>query len=264
MLGQEEIIKYIDNLVSIPKSILIEGKKGSGKHLILNYIQEKLKLPSVDISDNVELDTLLEISTETTPKVYIIDTTLITEKEQNVILKFIEEPPINAYVVLLTEDRNSIISTIPNRCVVLTLKPYSKEVLETFVPKGVDKELALKLCDTPGKLKELTSYDITQLSKLCNTIISSINRANFSNTLTISNKINLKNDSSKFDLNAFFNCMSYLLLDNYSKTFDNKIIEMYNICKRYQIKFQDSRLNKEYLFNNFLTTLWLSQERREV
>ena len=50
-------------------------------------------------------------------------------KEGNKLLKVIEEPPEDAYIILLTENRKQILPTILSRCQSLLLKPLSQDHL---------------------------------------------------------------------------------------------------------------------------------------
>ncbi|QHX36263.1 hypothetical protein [Spiroplasma sp. BIUS-1] len=56
-------------------------------------------------------------------KVYIISNgENLSEGASNAILKFLEEPPKNTYALILTNDRNQIISTIKSRCKLFSLE----------------------------------------------------------------------------------------------------------------------------------------------
>lgn len=56
-------------------------------------------------------------------RVYLIWGAEFLGKEGNKLLKVIEEPPEDAYIILMTENRRAILTTILSRCQTLLLKP---------------------------------------------------------------------------------------------------------------------------------------------
>ena len=76
LIGQDKLIQKIDKftLDTLPRTILLEGLKGSGRHTLINYISNKLNMPVQDISNDLTLETIEEINTRVHPYVYIIDT----------------------------------------------------------------------------------------------------------------------------------------------------------------------------------------------
>ncbi len=66
-------------------------------------------------------------------KVYlIIDSDAMTKEAQNCLLKTLEEPPQYATILLLTDKEEKLLSTIKSRCMKLSFKPISKELLEQY------------------------------------------------------------------------------------------------------------------------------------
>lgn len=69
---------------------------------------------------------------ESNRKVYIIEEAdTLTTNAANRILKFLEEPDVQATAILLTANSGSILSTIRSRCQVIDLKPLDSEALQT-------------------------------------------------------------------------------------------------------------------------------------
>ncbi|ASN03760.1 DNA polymerase III subunit delta' [Virgibacillus necropolis] len=79
---------------------------------------------------------------ESAKKVYIIkDADTLTTNAANRILKFLEEPNIETTAVMLTENSQSILSTIRSRCQILDLQPlnpvqFQKQLLDSGVTEG--------------------------------------------------------------------------------------------------------------------------------
>lgn len=63
IIGQEKICTKIDNLTldQFPRSLMLVGAGGGGKHLICKYIAEKFSLTAVDITDTLNLETIEEL-----------------------------------------------------------------------------------------------------------------------------------------------------------------------------------------------------------
>ena len=67
-------------------------------------------------------------------KIYIIDEAeKLTVAAQNALLKTIEEPPVYAIIILLTENCDSLLPTIRSRCVTLTMNPVEKDKICTYL-----------------------------------------------------------------------------------------------------------------------------------
>ncbi|MBK9994700.1 MAG: hypothetical protein IPP01_12105 [Saprospiraceae bacterium] len=73
-------------------------------------------------------------------------------KEGNILLKLLEEPPQNSFLILVTEDISSIINTILSRAHLFRLKPISdKEFCDFFTSKDIPSTLAESECITSEK-----------------------------------------------------------------------------------------------------------------
>lgn len=67
-------------------------------------------------------------------KIYIVDDAgNMNEAAQNAILKTIEEPPEYAVIILLAENRGAFLQTILSRCVTLSTKPVSSELIKNYL-----------------------------------------------------------------------------------------------------------------------------------
>lgn len=72
-------------------------------------------------------------------KIYIIDEAeKLTVQAQNALLKTIEEPPAYGIVIMLTTNADIFLQTILSRCVLLDLKPVSKELVIDYLKKNYD------------------------------------------------------------------------------------------------------------------------------
>ena len=250
MIGQGKLINKINSytLDTLPHSILLVGDRGSEQDEICKYISNKFNLIILNITDNISLEYINEIYLSTNPTLYIIETASITEREQNILLKFFEEPNPYVYIILVAESKYNLLETIETRSYELILEKYSKEQLE---PLAKEKNLTLKICNTPGQVDIANHTNMYKLYELCKLILEKMSVAAYFNALSISNKINFKDDPDKFDLFLFIKMLGYVLIENHS----NKSLEMYKeLCllnKKIWIV-----LNKKQAFENFITNIW--------
>jgi len=260
MVGQTKLLEKLNkyNIDNFPRSTMLIGEQGMGKHTLVNYIKDNiLHLPIVDITDNLNKEYIDLIYLNPNPLIYIIDFNKITEKESNAMLKLIEEPISTSFLILLVDNRNNVLNTILNRCIIFELEQYSINELKEFTKGCKNEDLILNIVKSPGKIlnSNLDSY-IDELYNLCNTIVTKINKASYLNTLSITDKINYKDEYNKFDLTVFFDCLSYCYYKDFLDNKNNKSLQLYLLVSENRKKLVDKRLNKELFVSNFLSKLW--------
>jgi DNA polymerase-3 subunit delta' len=255
--GQEKICTLIakSTLDTFPKTLMLVGPKGSGKHLLCSYITKHLNIDSIDITDNISLEIINEINDRVQPYLYLIKVNELSVKEENTILKLLEEPLKNAYLVLLTETDNGILPTILNRCQIWRLQNYSKDQLATFLSNSKNTSI-LELVDTPGQLIDLQSTSsIESMSELIDKIINKIHVANLPNILTITDKVAFKNEKDKFDYRIFFKALKQAIANTYKTYNSNNLLDAFiltnDLIKHSNVTNIDVRL----LFENYLINL---------
>lgn len=254
IIGQNNIIEYIDNKTrdTFPRSLILLGAYGCGKHTTVNYIKDKLNLPLINITDQLSLDFILSLYQKPEPYLYLIEGNQITIKEQNMILKFIEEPLKNAYIIIIAESSNQLLPTVYNRCQVLRFVPYSKEILKSFS----DDELILKIADTPGEVKDLNNNKLSDILELTDKIVNKIGAANLPNVLTISDKLAYKDEKNKFPIQSFSKVLNYSLIEKIRKDSNPVYIQMYKLVNEWNIKRKAPTISQKFLFENLLLKLY--------
>ena len=81
-------------------------------------------------------------------KIFIIkDFDISTESAQNKLLKILEEPPKNVYMILTCSNINQVLPTIRSRCNKYELSKFDQESLSKFLKDNPNNELVLALCD---------------------------------------------------------------------------------------------------------------------
>jgi replication-associated recombination protein RarA len=252
IIGQDKIIRYIDdkNRDTFPRSLILLGESGCGKSLVSSYISNKLNLQIVDITGSINFDYIMSLYEKPEPYIYTIMAKDLSIKEQNAILKFVEEPLKNAYIIIEAETTNQLLPTVYNRCQVLNFLPYSKDVLSKF---SLDNVL-LDIARTPGQIKHLSEGNkLLEMTELANKMITKIGVANIPNMLTISDKIAWKKEKDKFDLDTFALVLNYCI-KNQIKSGQN-CFEFYSIIREWNIKRKAPTVIQKSLFENTLLKL---------
>lgn len=255
IIGQEKIKGRIDttNIDTFPRSLLLIGEVGSGKHIFVNYISNHLGLDVIDVTDTICYELIEEIQSKPQPHIYLIDGNKITVKTENVILKFVEEPLLNSFIIIIATDKSILLDTVVNRCVVWEFQKYTESQLRYFA----DSDEILSLCSTPGQIEQMKCQSISDMRKLANTIVHKISVANFANVLTISNNIAYKGEKDKYDLTVFVK----ILLDEYRKEMEinpsAKIVNCYKcVSTLYSSLIKLSTFDNKMLFEHCITRLW--------
>lgn len=255
MVGQIKLQQIIDKYIAttFPRTLLLEGPRGCGKHMLCKIIAEKMSLEVSDITETLSLETIEDIMLSTSPKIYIIDTTHISIREQNIILKFLEEPLKNAYILVLCESKSNLIQTVINRCLVLSFDAYTVEELKTFLKEGVSEDL-LQFCNTPGIVLELQDSPFQSMISLATQIFQKLRQASYSNVLSIPNKVYYK--EPKKDL-LDFDLFIYILLNiSYQEYVKGTItFNEYDYTDKFYNACRIKNINKQQLFEHYVIAL---------
>ena len=256
MIGQEALQKelFSQSLQYSRKTILFLGEYGCGKHTLVKELANHFGLDLYDITDSISAETLEEIRFRSVPAFYLVDLDKLNERSQNVLLKCIEEPSDTAYMLLISSNKNYVLDTILNRCLIYTFSAYSKEELVSITGCDISDEL-LDVCTTPGQIK-ISSGNFDKLKNLCLTIVNKLDKASLSNALSIANKINYKDEYDKFDLSVFLKVLMKELYSSYIESDDAKSRMLYNIVSEQSQRLLDVRLNKEIFVQHLIVTMW--------
>jgi DNA polymerase-3 subunit delta' len=255
IIGQERLCNVIDSktLDTLPRTILLLGEYGSGRHLVVNYISDKFSLEIEDISDILTLETIDNITHRVSPKIYLIDSSKLTIKNENVILKFLEDPLKNSYIVIIGENRSSIIPTVLNRCQIWEMSTYGTDFLRTFI--DTPSEYLIRVGNTPGKIIEYQHYPLKEMFDLAYKIFAHIKNANFANALTISRFIAFKNEKDKFDFNLFLDILLIVCKEMYcNRQIADEVYWLTNDLNNNKYIFN---IDKKSLFEHYLIELKL-------
>ena len=173
IIGQESIKKHLQTAIktgNLSHAYIINGEYGSGRQTIASALAKTIQCQSktddtdacgvctsckqaeshnhpdikyithdktsISVNDiREQLNNHISIKPYSSEyKIYIIpDANKMTEQAQNALLKTIEEPPVYAIIILLTENCDSLLPTIRSRCVTLTMNPVEKDKICTYL-----------------------------------------------------------------------------------------------------------------------------------
>lgn len=255
IVGQTKICNKIDSLTldQFPRSLMLVGAKGSGKHLLVDYIANKFNLQVIDITTELTQETIEELYNRVEPYLYIIKANELSVKEENTILKFIEEPLKNSYIILLAETDIGLLQTILNRCQIWYLENYRKDVLKTFLTTNND--YVLEIASTPGQVIDFCNTNFDEMLALVDKILNNIHIASVSNTLTLSNKVGFKSEKEKFDVKLFVSVLLQRIVDYNRSSTDMKYTNAYYLTNELLKKLNVKNLDYKALFERYLINL---------
>ena len=259
VIGQEKLVKILEgyNLQTVPKTILFLGPDGCGKSWISTRFADQLGLDIVNIDSSIAPEKLIEYYQCPIPKMYMINLKDFDEKQQNKILKFIEEPSSNMYIILRAESEIGILPTILNRCVRYTFEDYTVEQLKSFAwAVQCDDERIYHICKTPGQLNNLPEDNLNKVFDLCEKIIKAMPVANYANALSLITNINTKDDATKIDFNLFFDVLLYVAFEDYKKTKNELSFKIYQYTAKQLSKIFNKTIAKENFLLNYFDALW--------
>ncbi|HBE8823076.1 TPA: DNA polymerase III subunit delta' [Clostridioides difficile] len=164
IIGQDFAKKYLTNSIKKNKlnnAYMFEGMDGIGKKkfadelskLLLDYenlenspdyVLIKPDGNSIKIAQIRNLQSYIVIRPHKDYKIYIINNAeKMTVEAQNALLKTLEEPPNYAIIILVTNNKESLLETIKSRCDIIKFSPIPIEDLKRYlINTGIEEERA--------------------------------------------------------------------------------------------------------------------------
>ena len=197
-VGHSSLIENFKNRCSngnLSHAQLISGEDGIGKSILAEILGKlilngDLNREYVDIINykpskaSFGVDDVREIIDEVNKKPFEGDKKVIiihqgnklTIQAQNALLKTIEEPPTEVYIIILCENLELILDTIKSRCEIYKLTPLTKDELYKYIAiKGYDyseeeKSSAIAFSEgIPGRIDRY--FSDTELQELRDKIV---------------------------------------------------------------------------------------------
>lgn len=213
MVGQKALRAMIASMETLPRAMLLLGPKGCGKRELAKEISSSRGLPFREMTDGISDEALEEAIEDPFPAIRFVALSELGEREQNVLLKFVEEPPAGSTIILSARNAEDVLPTLAGRCVSFRFTPYTKDEMSAFVPNAEASEWV----STPGMAMAIDWKTVEPMKETCAKIVSDMPRANLPNALSLSGRLNLDGKSfSKFDPSLFAGMLASFLLKAYA------------------------------------------------
>lgn len=200
IVGHEKIREKLKNLVETGKighAYLFCGKSGIGKKLVaiefiknimcehnnagvacnkciscntfLNNSDFKVIEPE---KNSIKVDQIREMAKEiylkptmSSRKCFIIDEAdMMNDSAQNALLKILEEPPLYATIVLITENKEKLLGTIKSRVINIEFSNLSEKEIKVILGEKYSDELIQYASGSVGRALELSNSNYINLA----------------------------------------------------------------------------------------------------
>lgn len=233
-----------------PKSLMLIGEVGSGRHMISHKIADHFGLRYMEISDIFKKELIDNLYQEVTPTVYVIDASIVDHKKQNILLKLLEDPILSSFIVIIAEGPEAVLPTVLNRCQVWTLQKYSRDELLNFT----QDERILAVATTPGMVEKYKSIDLDSYNELCTKIVDSVKLAAWSNLFAVVEKFNFDDDGLKLFIPLLINKFKERIFEG------EKLYKQYKLTLKFSNDSKVKNVDEKRLFEEYLFALKRSFE----
>jgi hypothetical protein len=247
MIGQTHLLENIDLLIQskFPRFIILEGEKGSGRKTIAKEIARRLNARAIvsEIKAEEVRNTINLAYKVYTPTVYILpEADKMHKSAKNALLKVTEEPPLQAYFILTTNDLGRMLDTLISRGTILKMDKYSRsEKLDyiklNYAPESTNgnSEYLVEVCDTFTEIDLLFSYGIEEFKNFCNTTADFVCKAGLANVLKIPKKLKLKEEDPGYEPSLFLKSVAYCFSLKMLETSEEQIMELFQLMEYIKI-----------------------------
>jgi len=277
MIGQANLQSRIEQLIknhTFPRFSIFVGPKGSGKKTFAHELERlfnnwRVSSDHVNVYElpDVKIDTVREMITQSYKQImtmlYIIpDADNMSNAAKNALLKVTEEPPNEAYFIMTLEDENNTLETIRSRGTVFHMDRYTPNEIEEYFKKrfGVleDREISIvrDLCETPGDVEIIMSYDATNFYDYVQLVVDNIAEVSLANAFKIPSKVALKEDAEGYDLKLFWKAVASVMLNRAKQRGNSKELVKYcggySVTSKYLQKLRVKGINRSMLMDNWI------------
>lgn len=260
IIGQTKLINKLSgySFNSMPKTMLLIGESGAGKHFITRKFVDSLGVALQEVTAQTTSEQLTEYFQNPIQTVYVLNMSEIPERQQHRYLKFIEEPSANMRVILLAESEVGILPTILNRCVKFTFEDYTIDQLKQLNwATQADNPIIYEICKTPGQLLNLAQIDnLGALKDFCINILRTVPLSEYGPFMSYTCSLNYKDNFSKFDPDIFLNLLIKTAYDLYIMESRDVLFNIYLYLIERKQQLINKTLSKESFMLNTLDRMW--------
>lgn len=183
--GQQFAKKYLTNSIKnnmVSHAYMFEGAEGIGKNTMAkelakillqmenldnspDYIQINPDGNSIKIAQVRKIQSDILVKPYKSYKIYVFDEAQkMTVEAQNALLKTLEEPPKYAIIILITNNKESLLDTIKSRCEIIKFTPIPiMDITDYLVANGIDSKKAALLSNfSRGSMKKAIELSQSQ------------------------------------------------------------------------------------------------------
>lgn len=253
MIGQTKLLSRIDQMVDagFPRFTILAGAPG-GRDLVAAYIAKKLQAFQVNVGIKVDdiRDAIALAYKQSTPVLYVIaGADKMSAAAKNALLKVTEEPPREAYFLMILADAVSTLATLRSRGTVLSMDAYlPSELLQYAVEKNYaltqqEMDIVSTVCTTPPEVDMLVKYDPQAFYNFAAKVMDNVGTVNGANAFKITNSLSFKDDDGKWSPTLFFRVIMQLCR---KRVYDNPKLyfEVCKITSAYLAEFSLTGINK--------------------
>lgn len=260
MIGQSNLLRQIDRLFyadKFPHFCIIAGN--GSREMVATYIcnrrmqYAKYKLPDIKIET---VRSMIEDAYTTQDEMFIIipDADTMSVNAKNALLKVVEEPPKNVYIIMLLSDISNTLDTIKSRAFVFNMERYTLSELREYVESKYDivaekaKNLMVVVCETPDEIDMLANTNVLDFYDFVELVVDNISEVEPANAFKSGGKIGLKNDEG-YDLKLFWSMFSFICMQHYTETGNKKFLNGILLTSRYIKMLKKLGVNKQQLYD---------------
>lgn len=226
---------------SLSQSILLDSNSKTDK---LEWCKNTAASFSFEYIETDSVETVVSTN-PTIPSLIVLTNDILDVKQQNILLKTIEEPNVNAHYVLLCDTR-CLIETLKNRLTIIKLKEYTKEELKKFT----DNEKILKYANTPDDITLFNNINFDKMLNICSIIVNKMSQANYANSLSLKNVIS-ENPQ------AFVKILLEVIRECLESNFDEKVYQYYLTTNVFKNRlYSGVNYNIDHLVYQYIVDLW--------
>ena len=267
MIGQDSLKAHLRELIrldKLPQFIILFGKKGSGKKCLTKYIYECMTYFNTSCYlytlPDVKIDTIREtisVANSVNQKMLVLihDADNMSLQAKNALLKLVEEPRNNIYIVMTLQDVNNTLDTLKSRARMFSMLNYKVGELMQYIDfkdLKVDSSI-LNIAETPGEINDLLEMNVEDLLEFVNLVADSIAECEPANAFKSGGRINLSNEDTivpdKYDLYYFWKTFISVCYSRLHNTGDSRYYRAVDETSRYLRLLRRSGVNKKQLYD---------------
>lgn len=267
MKGQDKLVNQIKSLIEnnkMPHSILLIGPEGCGKKTLCREITEEMHLELFEIDDKIDAEFIAKTREKQAFVLYSINSSSQDIKAQNLLLKLLEEPCKNVFIILRATSTLNLLNTIQNRCIQFNFSGYAKDILRNFITTNNSaSQLLLEISNTPGDIMKMQNMPLSDMYELADKMFNKMHGANYANSLSILNRIAFKNEQNLFDPGVFLRVLCYYLRESCIANRSYSFTKLLTILNDFIQNSLKPNINRRYLWEASITKLWGCLNDRE-